>query len=75
MPSQHYNVKMTLPDDYVVASTGECQNMDKMLTSPQNQTSTQASNNTGTEPVEIITLAEANANAKSKKSKSTKTFN
>ncbi len=70
----NFNVKMTLPDDYVVASTGECQNMDKVLTSTQKQRWKQASNNTGTEPVEIITLDEAKANAKSKKSKSLKTW-
>ncbi len=67
-----YKVSMTVPDDYVVGSTGECQNYDKMLTSTQKQRWRQSQN--AKEPVEIITLAEANANAKSKKSKNTKTW-
>ena len=54
-----YDVKMTLPDDFVVGSTGECQNYDRVLTGTQKQRWEAAK--TSTEPVEIVTLDEAKA--------------
>ena len=69
----NFKVKMTLPDDYVVAATGVCKNIDKVLTSAQRQRWSQAQN-AKKEPVKIITLDEAVANAKSPKSKTPKTW-
>ncbi len=67
-----YDVKMTLPDDYMVASTGECQNYGSVLSAKEYKRY-QASKN-ATEPMEIRTLEEANKNAASPKSKKTKTW-
>ncbi len=54
-----YDVKMTLPADFVVGSTGECQNYDQVLTPQQKSRWAQAQ--TVTEPIEIVTLDEAKA--------------
>jgi Peptidase family M1 domain len=68
----NFKVAMTVPGDYIVGSTGECQNYDAMLTSAQLKRWKQAQ--TATEPVEIVTLGEAEKNEQSKKSKKTKTW-
>jgi hypothetical protein len=68
----NYMVKMTVPDDYVVGSTGECLNYQAML-SPDEWTRWQKAQ-TASEPVEIVTLEEAKKNEKSKKSNNTKTW-
>ncbi|MEZ4958424.1 MAG: M1 family metallopeptidase [Saprospiraceae bacterium] len=67
-----FQVRMTLPDDYVVASTGVCQNYEKMLTPTQYKRWQQAQ--TAKEPLEIVTLDEAKKNEQSKKSTTTKTW-
>ena len=65
-------VKMTVPADYVVGSTGECLNYPSVLSSTElsRWEKAQASD----EPVEIITLDEAKANEKRKRSTDTKTW-
>jgi len=68
----NYVVKMTLPDDYIVGSTGECLNYASVLTPEQLQRWEQAK--TATEPVQIVTLEEAKANEKSKPSSRLKTW-
>ena len=68
----NYVVKMTLPADYVVGSTGECLNYSTLL-SPAEQERWELAQK-ATEPVEIVTLAEAKANEKSKKSEKAKTW-
>ncbi|MAT53054.1 MAG: aminopeptidase [Saprospirales bacterium] len=68
----NYVVKMTLPDDYIVGSTGECLNYPAVLTSEQLKRWEQAK--TATEPVQIVTLDEAKANEKSKPSSRLKTW-
>ena len=68
----NFVVKMTLPDDYVVGSTGECLNYPSMLSPAQLERWNQARN--AKEPIEIVTLEEAKKNEKSKPSKTTKTW-
>ena len=68
----NYVVKMTVPEDYVVGSTGECLNYNTLLTKQELERWEMAK--TAKEPVEIVTLAEAEANEKSKKSTGTKTW-
>lgn len=68
----NFEVKMTLPDDYLVASTGECQNYEQMLTKAQFSRWKKAQ--TATEPMEIVTLEEAKKTEASKKSKQLKTW-
>jgi hypothetical protein len=68
----NFVVKMTLPDDYVVGSTGECLNYSSLLTPSQLERWKQAQ--TAKEPLEIVTLDEAKKNEKSKASKSLKTW-
>jgi hypothetical protein len=68
----NYLVKMTVPADHVVGSTGECLNYQSMLTRPQIDRWEKAQ--TANEPVEIVTLEEALENEKSKKSDQTKTW-
>jgi hypothetical protein len=68
----NFVVKMTLPDDFMVGSTGECLNYDAMLTPEQLNRWKQAQ--TAKEPLQIVTLAEATKNEKSKPSKKTKTW-
>jgi hypothetical protein len=67
-----FDVKMTLPDDYMIASTGECQNYDQMLTPTQLKRWKEAQ--TAKEPVQIVTLDEAVKNQTSPKSKKLKTW-
>jgi len=67
-----YDVKMTLPKDYMVASTGECQNYGSVLSAKEYKRYQLAKN--AKEPMEIRTLAEANANAASPKTKTTQTW-
>lgn len=68
----NFLVKMTVPDDYVVGSTGECLNYPVVLTPTQLARWEEAK--TATEPVEIVTLAEAEKMEKQKKSTGTKTW-
>jgi hypothetical protein len=61
----NYKVKITVPEDHVVASTGECKNYSAVLTPTQLARYQKAQ--TAKEPVEIITLKEAIENSKTKK--------
>jgi hypothetical protein len=61
----NYKVKITVPEDHVVASTGECKNYAAVLTPTQLARYQKAQ--TAKEPVEIITLKEAIENSKTKK--------
>lgn len=67
----NFVVKMTVPEDHVVGSTGECLNYSTVLTPTQLQRWEQAK--TAKEPLEIVTLDEAKKNEKSKPS-GTKTW-
>ncbi|MBY0478593.1 MAG: M1 family metallopeptidase [Chitinophagaceae bacterium] len=60
----NYKVKMTVPGDFVIAATGECQNYKQLLTPAQLQRWAEAQN--AKDVVEVITLAEATANEKDK---------
>ena len=68
----NFVVQIDVPDDYVIGSTGECQNIEAMLSPTQLKRWEQAK--TATEPVQIVTLEEARKNANSKKSSSRKTW-
>lgn len=68
----NYVVKMTLPEDYVVAATGECLNYPSLLTAEQ--LSRWENAKTATAPLEIMTLAEAEKRVKTKKSSKQKTW-
>ena len=68
----NYVVKMTVPDDHIVGSTGECLNYSTLLTEEQMKRWKLAQN--AKEPIEIVTLKEAKKNEKKKKSKNTKTW-
>lgn len=68
----NFVVKMTVPDDFMVGSTGECLNVQEMLNSTQLERWAQAQ--TAKEPVEIVTLDEAKAMEKATKSDKTKTW-
>lgn len=67
-----YDVKMTLPSDFVVGSTGECQNYDDVLT--PSQLNKWKRSKTVKTPLEIVTLAEAKANEKKPISKKMSTW-
>ena len=67
----NYKVNITVPEDHIVAATGECKNLATVLTPVQMARWQQAQ--TATEPVEVVTLAEAIDNAK-EKSKGKKTW-
>ncbi|MCA0430246.1 MAG: M1 family metallopeptidase [Bacteroidetes bacterium] len=67
----NYKVKMTVPADHIVCSTGECQNYAQVL-SPAQLTRWQKAQ-TATEPVEIVLLDEAKK-AETNKSTATKTW-
>jgi hypothetical protein len=69
----NFIVKMTVPDDHVVGSTGECLNYSTVLTPTQLKRWEQAKTAT-TEPIEIVTLEEAKKTEKAKKSTTTKTW-
>ncbi|MEJ8820155.1 M1 family metallopeptidase [Lacibacter sp. H407] len=60
----NFKVKMTVPGDFVVAATGECQNYKQLLTAAQFQRWQQAQ--TAKDVVEVVTLGEATANEKDK---------
>lgn len=60
----NFRVKITVPEDHIVASTGECKNLNEVLTPTQMSRWQQAQ--TANDPIEIVTLAEANENAKDK---------
>ncbi|MCX7743842.1 MAG: M1 family metallopeptidase [Flavobacteriales bacterium] len=62
LPFGNYRVRMTVPADHVVASTGTCVNIKEVL----NKTELERWNKsqTATEPIEIITLEEAKAKEK-----------
>ncbi|MEO6819564.1 MAG: M1 family metallopeptidase [Ginsengibacter sp.] len=67
----NFDVKMTVPADHMVASTGECQNYQQVLSPAQYQRWQKAQ--TVKEPLEIATLDEAVKNEKSR-SAQTKTW-
>jgi hypothetical protein len=67
----NYKVKMTVPSDHVVCSTGECQNYAQVLSPAQLARWQKAQ--TSTEPVEIVLLEEAKK-AEENKSSTTKTW-
>ena len=67
----NYKVNITVPEDHIVAATGECKNLATVLTPAQMSRWQQAQ--TATEPIEVVTLAEAIENAKDK-SKGKKTW-
>ncbi|MFN5914493.1 MAG: M1 family metallopeptidase, partial [Chitinophagaceae bacterium] len=60
----NYKVNITVPEDHIVAATGECKNLSSVLTPTQLARWQQAQ--TATEPLEIVTLPEALENAKEK---------
>ncbi|MFL6710921.1 MAG: M1 family metallopeptidase [Massilia sp.] len=66
-----YDIQLTVPSDHVVASTGELQNPDAVLTATQRERLRQAK--TATKPVIIVTQAEAEA-AEKNRSTATKTW-
>lgn len=68
----NFLVKMTLPADYMVGSTGECLNYNTVLTPTQLSRWKQAQ--TATEPLEIVTLEEAKKLEKQKPSTDSKTW-
>ncbi len=68
----NYVVKMTLPDDYVVGSTGECLNYPSLL-SPTELKRWEAAKS-AKEPLQIVTLDEAKANASGKRSTKLQTW-
>lgn len=61
----NYKVKITVPSDHIVASTGECRNYPAVLTPTQLQRYQKAQSSS--EIIEIVTLAEALENSKTKK--------
>ena len=67
----NYKVNITVPEDHIVAATGECKNLAAVLTPAQLARWNQAQ--TATSPLEIVTLQEALENAK-EKSKGKKTW-
>ncbi|MEM8528814.1 MAG: M1 family metallopeptidase [Bacteroidota bacterium] len=72
LPFGNYVVKMTVPDDYMVGSTGECLNYSVVLSEEQMERYNKAK--TASEPLKIVTREEAKKNAKRKKSKKTQTW-
>ncbi|WP_426110321.1 M1 family metallopeptidase [Massilia sp. PWRC2] len=66
-----YDIELTVPADHIVASTGELQNPDTVLTATQRERLRQAK--TSSKPVIIVTQAEAEAAEKSR-STATKTW-
>jgi hypothetical protein len=68
----NYEVELTVPDDHIVAGTGDLINKDKVLTKTQISRLEEARNSFDT-PVIIVTPEEASANEKTK-SKKTKTW-
>lgn len=72
VPFGNYKVDITVPEDHVVAATGECQNYSRVLTPQQQQRMAQAA--TSKTPVLIVTQAEAEEAMKVKKTTKTKTW-
>ena len=68
----NFIVKMTVPADYLVGSTGECLNYSVVLSPTQQQRYAEAKN--AEEPIEIVTLEEAEANEDRVPSSETKTW-
>ncbi len=68
----NYVVKMTVPDDHIVGSTGECLNYHEVLTEEEMNRLKQAKKSG--EPIEIVTLDEAKKKSKKKSAKGTKTW-
>jgi stress response protein SCP2 len=68
----NFMVKMTLPNDYVVGSTGECLNYPTVLSKEQLARWQQAQS--AKEPLQIVTLEEAQKNEKSKNSNTPQTW-
>jgi len=68
----NYNMKLTVPSDFIVSSTGECSNYAQVLTPAQLQRWNKAQN--ATDVIEVVTLDEAIANEKDK-STDKKTWN
>ncbi|WP_250434987.1 M1 family metallopeptidase [Hanstruepera flava] len=64
----NYEVEITVPEDHIVASTGQLQNSESVLTKTQRKRLEQAEN-TFDKPVMIVTEDEARANEKSKATK------
>lgn len=60
----NYKVKLTVPGDFVIASTGECQNYRQVLSAAQLQRWTQAQ--TAKDVIEVVTREEAKEMEKSK---------
>jgi hypothetical protein len=60
----NFKVNINVPEDHIVASTGECRNLSNVLTAAQMARWQQAQ--TASEPIEVVTLAEALENAKEK---------
>jgi hypothetical protein len=60
----NFKVNINVPEDHIVASTGECRNLANVLSPAQLARWQQAQ--TATEPIEVVTLAEALENAKEK---------
>ncbi len=63
-----YDVEITVPEDHIVASTGELQNSETVLTKTQRKRM-DAARKSFDKPVMIITKAEAEANEKQKSTK------
>ncbi|MCB0515414.1 MAG: M1 family metallopeptidase [Chitinophagales bacterium] len=63
----NYTVKLTVPDDHIVAATGTLQNADKVLTKDQQNAFEKAK--TAKEPVIIVSESEARNKEKSKSKK------
>ena len=57
LPFGNYKVYMTVPADHVVASTGTCKNLKKILSATEWERWTASKNSK--EPIEIVTLEEA----------------
>lgn len=68
----NFIVKMTVPADHMVGSTGECLNYQTVLTSDQMRRWEKAQQ--ADEPIEIVTLDEAKKMEKTRKSQETKTW-
>lgn len=72
LPFGDYDVKLTVPADHIVGSTGTLQNPDEVLTKKQKERWAQAQNDT-VNPVFIVTQSEAEK-AEKKKSSEKKTW-
>lgn len=62
LPFGSYRVRMTVPADHVVASTGTCVNIKEVLNKTELERWNRAQ--TATEPIEVVTLEEAKAKEK-----------